>query len=103
MKNFHAILNCQHAYCLECIKDWSQVCNLCPLCKKEFIDILHIDPCRTIIESIKVEPKKIHIEEEADGNNDFLHTPIPSFNFYITKYKIISLIYSPNSLLLILL
>ncbi len=78
MKDFHAILACKHVFCLECIKDWSQVCNLCPLCKLEFSEIIHIDPCKSIIETIKVEPKKIQIEEESDSK-------LPIFPLFLSK------------------
>jgi len=31
--------NCSHLFCFHCIKEWSNVTNECPLCKKRFIKI----------------------------------------------------------------
>ncbi len=34
--------NCNHEFCMECLKQWSIQTNLCPLCRKEFRAILFV-------------------------------------------------------------
>ena len=31
-----AVLDCDHFFCLACIKKWAEIENTCPLCKKRF-------------------------------------------------------------------
>ena len=61
-------LPCKHAFCANCIKDWSNVASFCPLCKSEFreIEIKSKDADPFVI---KVTPKKQrsdHYEDEED-------------------------------------
>jgi hypothetical protein len=39
LKEKKAIIDCGHAFCLECIEKWSTIENTCPYCKKEFTKI----------------------------------------------------------------
>lgn len=65
------MLSCKHVFCFNCIKDWSQVTNLCPLCKSEFLDIRKkIGFSNEILETIKVERKKLKIEENLEEIED---------------------------------
>lgn len=38
--NVVGILECSHQFCIQCIVDWAEVTNLCPLCRTEFLCIL---------------------------------------------------------------
>ena len=40
VKDNSSINCCKHQFCYECIKSWSNYCNICPLCKLEFNSIL---------------------------------------------------------------
>eukprot|EP01017_Pseudomicrothorax_dubius_P036204 TRINITY_DN5162_c0_g1_i6.p1 TRINITY_DN5162_c0_g1~~TRINITY_DN5162_c0_g1_i6.p1 ORF type:complete len:379 (+),score=43.57 TRINITY_DN5162_c0_g1_i6:66-1202(+) len=69
-------LACRHEFCLGCIKDWSQVTNLCPLCKKDFKEILIGDLLKGYSDvKIKVKPRRqmnegTEIEFVIDDNCD---------------------------------
>jgi hypothetical protein len=32
---------CSHSFCFDCIKKWGNITNSCPMCKKQFVKILH--------------------------------------------------------------
>lgn len=50
-------------FCFECIKDWSNVTNECPLCKVRFTEI-EKKKDGILIETVKVSFKKQVYEEE---------------------------------------
>ena len=33
------IYNCQHIFCYKCIKQWTKINNICPLCKSNIINL----------------------------------------------------------------
>lgn len=50
-----AILNrCSHEYCYECIRQWSDNSNKCPLCKAQYSYIIHFKNKKRIREKVKI-------------------------------------------------
>jgi len=50
-----AILNrCSHQYCYECIRQWSDNSNKCPLCKAEYMYIIYFKNKKRIREKVKI-------------------------------------------------
>eukprot|EP01016_Furgasonia_blochmanni_P043882 TRINITY_DN602_c0_g1_i1.p1 TRINITY_DN602_c0_g1~~TRINITY_DN602_c0_g1_i1.p1 ORF type:complete len:853 (-),score=134.63 TRINITY_DN602_c0_g1_i1:176-2653(-) len=91
------ILLCNHRFCFSCIKDWSDVTNLCPLCKVEFREIVKTDHANNQLDKIEVEAKKMILDDEdvsyydeADDqcyiceqdNNEYLMLVCDRCNFY---------------------
>ena len=37
------IIACEHTFCMPCIRNWSNVTNLCPICKKSFSKITPVE------------------------------------------------------------
>lgn len=64
------LLECKHNFCFECIFDWSKVTNLCPLCKVAFDKIKKYNKAGLLIDTIKVEERKINEEEIQDFDYD---------------------------------
>jgi hypothetical protein len=64
---------CQHYFCWSCLKDWADVTNSCPLCKREFLEIIRIELTKDgenferVISRIKVDARRqrIHDDDEA--------------------------------------
>ena len=50
-------------FCFECIRDWSNVTNECPLCKIRFNEIVKKKD-GVVLETVKVSFKKQVYEEE---------------------------------------
>lgn len=62
-------LSCKHFFCCQCIKDWAEVTNLCPLCKADFSEIEVKNKASSEVLTIKVQAKKQrvdHYEDDAD-------------------------------------
>jgi len=64
-------ISCIHLFCFDCIKDWSQVTNSCPLCKKEFLEIQHLTVENKLITTLVVEPRKQRIHDDLDFEEPF--------------------------------
>lgn len=54
---------CCHTYCLQCILQWSQVSNTCPLCKAKFNEVVERDGTKHVVHD-KVQA--VHDNEEDD-------------------------------------
>lgn len=50
------LINCGHLFCDECIRNWAEETNACPLCRKEFAVIKIVQTSSS--EFVKVEKKK---------------------------------------------
>lgn len=58
---------CRHVFCFMCIQGWSQVTNLCPLCKKEFKKIQQFnDLTAALMKTLKVRAKKQKVKQEEE-------------------------------------
>jgi hypothetical protein len=55
---------CQHQFCSECIDQWSNLSNTCPVCKEEFKKIIYLHDDKTIEK--KVKRRKFQPEEEEE-------------------------------------
>ena len=51
-------ISCDHAFCFDCIKKWSEVTNLCPTCKKPFTKITAVDTPKKRGEKRKASSQK---------------------------------------------
>ncbi|KAL4509229.1 hypothetical protein ABPG72_018160 [Tetrahymena utriculariae] len=65
--SIYGVVKCQHEFCIDCILQWSEVTNLCPMCRAEFSKIQKknyndID----YQEVITVEPKKQRINDDDE-------------------------------------
>ncbi|KAJ6242066.1 hypothetical protein M0813_22838 [Anaeramoeba flamelloides] len=66
---------CEHNFCFDCILKWSKIENVCPICRKSFINLYKTKRpfsfnCK-IVETINVSPKKQSVkltEEESIGS-----------------------------------
>ncbi|KRX04933.1 Zinc finger, FYVE/PHD-type [Pseudocohnilembus persalinus] len=80
----YGVLKCNHKYCYQCIKDWADVTNQCPMCRTEFKIILKKDFLEQYQQDIKVKNKKQKIpdhyleeigggeqEQEQQGYDDY--------------------------------
>lgn len=63
--------SCQHVFCLECLVEWSNVTNICPLCKSQYKQVFQYDSedHDKILQKIDISPKKLEWEP---GESDFL-------------------------------
>ena len=81
MKEVGRLNDCIHAFCFDCIKDWSDVTNECPLCKRKFNEItkylLQEGGSSVKLESLPVEDKKQRVHE--DGAEPFVEEGKKSF------------------------
>ncbi len=78
--NIAVIDNCVHQFCYPCIKEWSKVTNLCPLCKKEFHEIKNYEKGK-VVGVEKVAPKK-QTHEEVQGSEDELIANADNFCYF---------------------
>lgn len=50
MQEFRGLLPCSHsAFCFQCILEWSQISNSCPLCKTRFNSLQKVSYCGNIL------------------------------------------------------
>jgi len=57
---------CKHEFCKECIENWSNMTNLCPLCKEEFTKLTYYLNNEKKVK--RVEKKKLQLDEEESEN-----------------------------------
>lgn len=61
--------DCIHTFCFDCIKDWSDVTNECPLCKRKFNEItkylLKEGGVSVKLETLPVEDKKQRVHDDG--------------------------------------
>jgi len=62
--------SCLHIFCFTCIKDWADVTNECPLCKRRFSEINKYDTNGEKIDTTKVEFKQQVYEYDGEGLED---------------------------------
>jgi len=60
IKKLTKLNNCHHEFCHECISEWAQVSNTCPICKKEFSKLSN----RHEVKNIRRKRLKMKEEEE---------------------------------------
>lgn len=71
-----AILNnCSHEYCYGCIRQWANNSNKCPLCKTDFLYIIHFKNKKRIREKIKTREfistgDSFIFEDSNNGDSD---------------------------------
>lgn len=63
VSNYRGILDCNHEYCKECISEWTNNDNSCPLCKHKS-KTLRIFVGRTFERSQSLKDKQLKIEQE---------------------------------------
>ncbi|CAJ1084504.1 PHD and RING finger domain-containing protein 1-like [Xyrichtys novacula] len=65
-----SLQNCQHVFCLQCILQWSQTANTCPVDRISF-DFIHQRqyPGGDIQKKIKVKTRKNDGDEEEEGSS----------------------------------
>jgi len=56
---------CNHIFCFDCIKDWSERANQCPLCKKRFSKIQKYSRSGVKINEMRIKFKDQDFEEPA--------------------------------------
>ncbi|KRX03243.1 Zinc finger, FYVE/PHD-type [Pseudocohnilembus persalinus] len=61
-----ADLACNHKFCFDCIFDWAQVTNLCPMCRQEFRQIKKIDLNKGKETYVSVKKKKQRVNNDDD-------------------------------------
>ena len=66
IKNKSKINSCSHCFCFKCIKSWSQHCNKCPLCKKEFKVIITWNSEKKKYIENHIKKKNYKIEENDE-------------------------------------
>eukprot|EP01138_Halocafeteria_seosinensis_P005609 gb/GECG01005732.1/.p1 GENE.gb/GECG01005732.1/~~gb/GECG01005732.1/.p1 ORF type:complete len:571 (+),score=64.13 gb/GECG01005732.1/:1-1713(+) len=59
-------LPCSHSFCFDCISAWSKVSNTCCLCKEPFEKIVKRSPKGHYMDTVKVEPRQFHHEDQDD-------------------------------------
>jgi hypothetical protein len=57
---------CKHEFCKECIENWANMTNLCPLCKEEFTKLTYYVNNEKKVK--RVEKKKLQLNEEESEN-----------------------------------
>lgn len=60
------VTGCDHIFCKECIDQWAEVSNTCPLCKKDFKKIIYYNDQNKIINQRNVKKKKFKYEDEEN-------------------------------------
>ena len=60
--------SCAHVFCFDCLVEWSNVTNICPLCKCQYKQVIKYEG-DTVLEKIDVSPKK---QEWEPGETDYL-------------------------------
>ncbi|EAR92090.2 C3HC4 type (RING finger) zinc finger protein (macronuclear) [Tetrahymena thermophila SB210] len=65
--SIYGVVQCQHEFCIDCILQWSEVTNLCPMCRAEFSKIQKKNyNDLDYQEVITVEPKKQRINDDDE-------------------------------------
>ncbi|KAL4480017.1 hypothetical protein ABPG74_020533 [Tetrahymena malaccensis] len=65
--SIYGVVQCNHEFCIDCILQWSEVTNLCPMCRAEFSKILKKNyNDLDYQEVITVEPKKQRINDDDE-------------------------------------
>ena len=68
INNPSKVNTCGHIFCKECIDQWTEVSNSCPLCKKEFKKIIYYTEDNKIIKERKVRKKQFKYEDEEEND-----------------------------------
>ena len=73
---------CNHRFCFECIKRWSEINNKCPFCKRQFTEVFHdfkednthsilkVECSVTCDEDYDVDDESIEIDESIESDED---------------------------------
>ena len=62
---------CLHQFCYPCLQEWTKITNVCPLCKKEFVEMLVMEKGQ-LARKEKVQPKKQIVEEIEDTDDEIV-------------------------------
>jgi hypothetical protein len=57
---------CEHLFCKECIDQWANMSNTCPLCKIEFKKITFLSEDKNLLETRRFSKKKFKYEEDEN-------------------------------------
>ena len=68
INNPSKVNTCGHIFCKDCIDQWTEVSNSCPLCKKEFKKIIYYTNDNKIIKERKVRKKQFKYEDEEEND-----------------------------------
>eukprot|EP00347_Sterkiella_histriomuscorum_P022614 403337819 len=71
LTDIKAVIDCNHYYCLECIKHWAENENTCPLCKKEFMQIR----VKKIVNNSKLSKRKPNMLSDSLVNREQKFSP----------------------------
>ncbi|KAJ3436458.1 hypothetical protein M0812_18516 [Anaeramoeba flamelloides] len=76
---------CEHNFCFDCILKWSKIENVCPICRKSFINLYKTKRpfsfnCK-IVETINVSPKKQSVKMTEEENLGSFVTSDPSDDY----------------------
>ena len=65
-------ISCDHLYCFDCIKQWSEVTNQCPMCKKRFREIRELDPLDQLFGE-ENEPQAKRVKKRTKTGTSVMH------------------------------
>ncbi|CAD8188904.1 unnamed protein product [Paramecium pentaurelia] len=74
IENQGVLDSCNHSFCSECIKKWSNIENTCPLCKQKFTQIefkwkrVHYKSHK--ISKPKCKQNKIYVKDKSQSQKD---------------------------------